>query len=173
MWSWYLFDMWSWYLFDMWSWYLFDMWSWYLFDKTKRGDKFAVAENQQCEKTYFIAVLRIHYILMRIRILNPHWKKMDPDPGHFLTDLLNFLTKNNFQILYLFFFAYFYPKAWWTIQKWGNFYNLSFSKVLWVLGIKKFFLQLLGDILPLDPDSWSQNLADPTDPDPKHCFIVS
>jgi len=33
------------------------------------------------------AVLRIHLILMRIRILDPHWKKMDPDldpdPGHF------------------------------------------------------------------------------------------
>ena len=42
-------------------------------------------------------VLRIHLILMRIRILNPHWKKMDPDPGYFF---------------------------WWTIQKWGHFYNL-------------------------------------------------
>ena len=29
------------------------------------------------------AVLRIHLILMRIQILDPHWKKMDPDPGHF------------------------------------------------------------------------------------------
>jgi len=29
-------------------------------------------------------VLRIHFILMRIRILDPHWKKIDPDPdsGH-------------------------------------------------------------------------------------------
>jgi len=29
------------------------------------------------------AVLRIHLILMRIRIpiLDPHWKKMDPDPN--------------------------------------------------------------------------------------------
>ena len=46
-------------------------------------------------------VLRIHLILMRIRILNPHWKKMDPDPGYFF---------------------------WWTIQKWGHFYNLFFQK---------------------------------------------
>ena len=34
-----------------------------------------------------IAVLRIHLVFMRIRIriLDPHWKKMDPDPepGHF------------------------------------------------------------------------------------------
>ena len=48
-----------------------------------------------------------------------------------------------------------------------------------------FFLQFLVDILPLgsgfvdphifaDPDSGSQNLADPTDPDPdpKHCGVV-
>ena len=27
-------------------------------------------------------VLRIHLILMRIRILDPHWEKIDPDPGH-------------------------------------------------------------------------------------------
>ena len=35
-------------------------------------------------------VIRIHLILkwMRIRILDPHRKKMDPDPGHFF-DLLN------------------------------------------------------------------------------------
>ena len=30
----------------------------------------------------FQTVLRIHLILMRIRILDPHWKKTDPDPGH-------------------------------------------------------------------------------------------
>ena len=46
-------------------------------------------------------------------------------------------------------------------------------------GEKVFFLQFLVDILPLgsgsvdphifaDPDPGSQNLADPTDPDPKH-----
>ena len=50
-----------------------------------------------------------------------------------------------------------------------------------VLGVKKFFLQFLVDILPLgsgsldphifaDPDPGSQNLVDPTDPDPKHWF---
>ena len=50
---------------------------------------------------------------------------------------------------------------------------------IWVLREKKFLLQFLVDILPLgsesvdphifaDPDPGSQNLADPTDPDPKH-----
>jgi len=50
-----------------------------------------------------------------------------------------------------------------------------------VLGVKKFFLKFLVDILLLgsgsanphifaDPDSGSQNLADPTDPDPKHWY---
>ena len=52
---------------------------------------------------------------------------------------------------------------------------------IWVLGLKKFFfLQFLVNILRLrsgsvdphifaDPDPGSQNLADPTDPNPKHC----
>ena len=31
----------------------------------------------------YMNVLRIHLILMRIRILDPHWKKIDPDPGNF------------------------------------------------------------------------------------------
>ena len=56
-----------------------------------------------------------------------------------------------------------------------------FSKVQnWGLEVTKFFLEFLVDILPLgsrsvdphifaDPDPGSQNLADPTDPDPKHC----
>ena len=49
----------------------------------------------------------------------------------------------------------------------------------WVLRVKFIFLQFLVDILPLgsgfvdphifaDPDPGSQNLADPTDSDPKH-----
>ena len=53
---------------------------------------------------------------------------------------------------------------------------------IWVESI--FFLQFLVDILPLgsglvDPDPGSQNLVDPTDPDPMHwpdqsitCFIL-
>ena len=53
---------------------------------------------------------------------------------------------------------------------------------IWV-EIKFFFLQFLVDILPLgsgsvdphifadpDPDPGTQNLADQTDPDPKHCI---
>ena len=67
---------------------------------------------------------------MRIRILDPNWKKMDPDPN------------------------------------------------------PEIFLQFLVDIWPLgsvsvdphifaDPDPGSQNLADPTDPDPKHWYIFS
>ena len=50
---------------------------------------------------------------------------------------------------------------------------------IWVLRLNFFFLQFLVDILPLgsgsvdphifsDPDPGSENLADPTDPDPKH-----
>ena len=56
---------------------------------------------------------------------------------------------------------------------------------IWVLRVKIFLLlQFLVDILPFgsgsvdphifaDPDPGSQNLADPKDPDPKHCFKVN
>ena len=68
---------------------------------------------------------------------------MDPDPGHF------------FKIYWIFcfnFFADFYSKTWWTIQKWGNIYNIFFFEVQsWVLGVKKFFLLIF---YPLDPDPW-------------------
>ena len=59
---------------------------------------------------------------MRIRILDPQWKKMDPDPGHFFKIYWIFLTKQ----IVLFFFAYFYAKTWWTIQESGFIYYLSF-----------------------------------------------
>ena len=42
------------------------------------------------------------------------------------------------------------------------------------LGVESsFFLQFFVDILPLNPDQdpGSQNVADPTDPDPKHSFL--
>ena len=55
---------------------------------------------------------------------------------------------------------------------------------IWVLRVNFFLLQFLVDILAFgsesvdphifsDPDPGSQNLADPTnpDPDPKHCII--
>ena len=43
------------------------------------------------------------------------------------------------------FFTYFYPKTQWTIQKWGNFYNLSFFKSSDLsLGLKKFFFAVFG-----------------------------
>ena len=37
---------------------------------------------------------------------------------------------------------------------------------------KKVFLRFLFDISLLDPYPGSQNLADPTDPDPKHCAMI-
>ena len=49
------------------------------------------------------------------------------------------------------------------------------------MGLRIFFLQFFVDILPIgsgsvdphifaDPDPGGQNLANPTDPDPKHCL---
>ena len=80
------------------------------------------------------------------------WKKMD----HFFKIYWNFLTKQNFQIFGFIFFAYFYPKTWWSNQKWGNFYNLLFIKSsdLGFWSKKDFFLKFLVDIYPLDPDPW-------------------
>ena len=94
------------------------------------------------------AVLRVHLILMRIRILDPHWNKwirIQVISLRFTEFLLT--KKNNFQIFSFIFFAYFYPKTW-TIQKWGNSYNLSFFKKS-DLGFGVFFFCSLVDILPL------------------------
>ena len=109
-------------------------------------------------ETQFVAMLRIHLNLMRmrIRILDPHWKKIDPVISLRCT---KFLWQKSFSNFLFYFFAYFYPKPLWTIQKWGKLYNLSFFKKS-DLGFrsKSFFY-------PLDPAP--QNLADPTNPDPK------
>ena len=55
------------------------------------------------QRVYMVPVLTIHLILMRIRILDQHWEKMDPDPGHFFKIYWIFLTKNNFQFFFIFF----------------------------------------------------------------------
>ena len=87
---------------------------------------------------------------MRIRILDPHWKKMDPDPnpdlrpdpdpdpGYFLKIYWHFLTKQKILIFCLIFFCL-------TIQKLGNFYILSFFNSS-DLGfeIKIFFVAVFG-----------------------------
>ena len=70
-----------------------------------------------------IPVLRIYFNLMRICIE----KEMDPDPGHFVKIYWIFST-NNFHIFIFIFSLICIPKTW-TIQKWGKFYNLFFSKV--------------------------------------------
>ena len=79
---------------------------------------------------------------------------MDPDPGHFFKIHWIFWTKDNFQIFCYFFFVYFYPNTWWTIQTWGYFYNL-FSKVQSrFIVIKKFFFcsfWLIFYLLEQDP----------------------
>ena len=99
-------------------------------------------------------------IQFRIRILDPHWKKIFYFSLNFILKLDEPFRNEEIFIVSL------------------------FSKVqIWGLGEKRFFLQFLVDILPLgsgsvdphsfaDPDPGSQNLADPTDPDPKHCKII-
>ena len=101
------------------------------------------------------AVLRIQLILMRIRILDPHWKKIDPDPnpypdpdpGYFFEIYWIFLTKQNLYIFCLIFFAYFFAKTWWTIQKSGNYNNLSFFNSS-DLGFESYFFAVFGWYFP-------------------------
>ena len=112
---------------------------------------------------------------MRIRTLDPHWKKMDPDLGNFFKIYWVFLTENNFQIFLSFFSLIFILKLDKPFRNEEIFYNLSFFKSS-NLGfrIKKVFFCSLGLIFyPLDQDldPGSQNLADPTIPDPKHWFV--
>ena len=100
---------------------------------------------QKCKEKN--SVLRIQVILMRIRILDPHWKKVDPDPNpdpaYFFKIYWNFLTKLNFQIFVFFFLLIFMLKL-----------NEPFRN-------KNFAVHIFAD-----PES--QNLANPADPDPKH-----
>ena len=67
-----------------------------------------------------IAVLRIQLICMRIRILAPHWKKMDP--GYFFKIYWIFLTKQNFKIFCLIFLL----KLGEPFRNQNKFYNLAF-----------------------------------------------
>jgi len=91
---------------------------------------------------YNSAVLRIPIILN---------SDPDPDSGSALEKngsgsrsfLYWFAEFSNF--LFYFFSHIFYPKTWWTIQKWGNFIISLFSKVqILVLGVKQFFFAIFG-----------------------------
>ena len=107
--------------------------------------------------TKFISVLRIHFILMllRIRILDPPEINPDPDPGlkHFFNIyFLQIVWKKN-----LIKNCLFLAKTWWADQRLGYFFNNLYRK------------QSRFDFCPLDPDPGSLFVANPTDP--KHCFI--
>ena len=119
----------------------------------------------------FQAVFRIHLIFMaiRIRILDPHWKKWIQIPVISLR-LTEFFTKTEF----LSFCLIFMLKLDDPLRNQEILIISLFSIVqIWVLGVK-FFFQFLVAILPLgsgslvphifadlDPDPGSQNFADP------------
>ena len=102
------------------------------------------------------AVLRIHYILMRIRIPYPHLKIMDHE--HLFKFYWLF---NRRRIFELFSFHLFLCNN--LINYQDIFDNLSFfvTVQIWVLRAKDFLFQFLVDILPLDTDPGSQNVAEP------------
>ena len=94
--------------------------------------KIYLIEWKKEQKSSLQSVLRIHFILMRIRI-----QIRIPVISLKFTD---FLTKQNFNIL-----AYFYVKTLWIIQKSGNFYNLSFFNTSYFgFESKKFFVAVFG-----------------------------
>ena len=100
-------------------------------------------------------MLRIHFILMRIRILDPHWKK-NPDPvqEHYFKIYKFFWQKKNLSIIYLLFCQYFFFKS-------KFFYYLSFSTVRF--GVR-FFKAVFFYILTLESGSVDQHIF--ADPDP-------
>ena len=90
----------------------------------------------------------------------------DPDPCYFFKIYWGFLTKIFFV---LFFSLIFMLKLDEPFRKQEIFIISLFSIVqIWVES-KFFFCSFWLIFCPLDPDPGSQNLADPTDPDPKHC----
>ena len=130
-------------------------------------------------------MLRIHLIFMRIRVLDLHWKKMDPDPGYFFIVFWIILTTQNFQICCLIFSLIFMLKLDEPFKNQEIFTISFYNSSDLGLRINIFFLHFLVDILPLrfesmdlhifadlDPDPGSQNIADPMDPDLKHCIHI-
>ena len=83
---------------------------------------------------------------MRIRILDPHLRKMDPDPdpGH---KNVFFNRRWIFELFLFLFFTYFSAT---TKKSFISFFSSSDR----VLRVKYIFLQFLVNILSLDPDLW-------------------
>ena len=78
--------------------------------RKRKGEKREEGKGGKKEGNEFKAVLRIHLILMQIRILDPHWKKMDPN-SLFSLNLLTFINKAEFSNFLSYFFAYLYAKT--------------------------------------------------------------
>ena len=106
-----------------------------------------ICNNGVKQKIHLEPVLMNLLILMRIRILDPHWKKINPDPGYFYKIYWIFLT----------FFSHIF------ILKLDNqsemrkiFQSLFFSKVQILVARRKkvFFCSFWLIFYPLDPDPW-------------------
>ena len=88
-----------------------------------------------------------------MRILDPHWKKMDPDPGDFFQIYWIFLTKQNFQIFRLFFLLIILLKIDepFRIRKFLKISLFSINQI-WILRVNNFFCSFWLIFFPLDPD---------------------
>ena len=101
-------------------------------------------------------MLRICLILIRIRILNLHWKKMDPDqnpdPGYFLKIYWIFLTKQNFKICLIFLLIFMLNEPFRNQE----IFSISLFSIvqIWVLRVKLKKKSFWLIFCPLDPDTW-------------------
>ena len=102
-------------------------------------------------------------------------KKMDPDsdPGHFFKIYWIFLTTKKFKFSVLFFSLILILKLDEPFRNEEIFIISLFWKVqIWGFGEKKrffsFWIRIRGSAYFCGSGSRKQNLADPTDPDPKH-----
>ena len=94
---------------------------------------------------HLAAVLRIHWIMMRIwpRIWDPHWKKIDPDPGH---EHLSKLYFKNFLIIFHILFYLFLCNILINHSEISTFLIISlfWPFEIWVLRTKYFFFAVFG-----------------------------
>ena len=113
-----------------------------------------------------LSVLRIHLVLMRIRILDPHWKKLDtdPDPGHEYFFKIYWICFNNAELsnIFLLVSLIFMLKLDEPFRVWEIFIISLFSTVqIWVLRLRFFCCSFWLIFCPfyLDPHIFA-------DPDP-------
>lgn len=101
------------------------------------------------------------------------------DPGHkYFFNIYNFFEQRKNIKFFSHFFAYFYDQIWWNYRNWEVFSSLVDSWDLFLACFGWYFYSLdpepwIHIFLRSVSGSWKQNVVDPMDPNPKHCFLQS